>query len=122
MLGFYELQLAGLATLCALWLFFDHRLGKGGAGKNETVSTNAQSRSQLMRQYLTVFAIVMGESITVIWGFLYSSASRCRLVTGTIRLLSVQRAIQLPRTTRRGAIRNWLRFCGRHCTSRRRMG
>ena len=64
MLSFYELQLAFLACLCALWLFFDHRLGKADNTKDAAVSrANGNARPRLMRQYLIVYAIVMGALI-----------------------------------------------------------
>ncbi|KAI0346652.1 DUF791-domain-containing protein [Trametopsis cervina] len=61
MLAFYEGQLVLLASICAIWTIVDHRMGKRATGGEDgSQRSKGQLRSQLMRQYLTVYAIVMG--------------------------------------------------------------
>ncbi|KAJ3558607.1 hypothetical protein NM688_g824 [Phlebia brevispora] len=59
--SFYETQLIILVVVCALWLFVDNRLSKRARAVDQSpnFSTDA-ARSRLMRQYLIVYAIVMG--------------------------------------------------------------
>ncbi|KAI0779125.1 hypothetical protein BC629DRAFT_1582729 [Irpex lacteus] len=61
MLSFYEAQLVFLGVICAIWTFLDHRMSKGRLEDDGSPSRSAGGvRSRLMRQYLTVYAIVMG--------------------------------------------------------------
>ncbi|KAI0084058.1 hypothetical protein BDY19DRAFT_1096838 [Irpex rosettiformis] len=61
MLSYYEAQLVFLGILCGIWTFLDHRMSKGRLDDEGSPSrSSGNSRSRLMRQYLTVYAIVMG--------------------------------------------------------------
>ncbi|KAI0692884.1 hypothetical protein BC835DRAFT_1355598 [Cytidiella melzeri] len=62
MVSFYEIQLICLCCICAIWTVIDHRASKGdteGVDVNSSRSAGSSARL-LMRQYLTVYAIVMG--------------------------------------------------------------
>lgn len=61
MLPFYETQLITLVIVCAIWIFVDHRLNRKPKDGDQTPSFSDTARSKLMRQYLIVFAIVMGQ-------------------------------------------------------------
>lgn len=62
MLSFYEAQLVFLGVICAIWTFLDHRMSKGRLEDDGSPSRSTGGvRSRLMRQYLTVYAIVMGK-------------------------------------------------------------
>ncbi|KAJ8694801.1 hypothetical protein PTI98_007449 [Pleurotus ostreatus] len=67
MLGFYELQLTCLAVFCAVALFIDHRTSRRQGPKDTPESRlengklgSAAGFAALARQYLAVYAIVMG--------------------------------------------------------------
>lgn len=63
MVSFYEAQLVFLGCVCALWTFVDYRMGKErGAADGSPSRSSGHGKSQLMRQYLVVYAIVMGMS------------------------------------------------------------
>ena len=58
---FYETQLIIFIVACALWLFVDNRISKKRNNSNDfATGVTEQDRSKLTRQYLLVFAIVMG--------------------------------------------------------------
>lgn len=58
---FYELQLIIFVGVCAIWLLIDNRLSKSRSPR-ESISGAGQAVWRLTRQYLIVYAIVMGES------------------------------------------------------------
>ena len=57
---FYETQLAIFIGVCILWLFVDNRINKKARESEHAPTFSETSRSALTRQYLIVFAIVMG--------------------------------------------------------------
>jgi hypothetical protein len=79
-MGFYEVQLAVLILVCAIGLVLDHR--RRAAASNSDIDANVPNEKleegtssalpagtgsasmQLARQYLTVYAIVMGMSLS----------------------------------------------------------
>ena len=60
MATFYELQLAVFVLACAVWLLVDHQLSKARKSKETVASGASQAVWRLTRQYLVVYAIVMG--------------------------------------------------------------
>jgi len=56
---FYELQLIIFVGVCAIWLLIDNRLSKSRSPR-ESISGAGQAVWRLTRQYLIVYAIVMG--------------------------------------------------------------
>ena len=57
---FYETQLAIFTVVCILWLIVDNRINKKARDSEHAPTFSETSRSALTRQYLIVFAIVMG--------------------------------------------------------------
>ena len=97
--NFYEWQLIVLVATCTALLAIEkYILRRKDASTHET-SPEAGAPdvivSRLSRQYLCVYAIVMGEPQF----FLVSQAStqrseyRCGLATGTVHILSISRAV-----------------------------
>ncbi|OBZ67712.1 Molybdate-anion transporter, partial [Grifola frondosa] len=106
MLPFYELQLAFLASFCVLFLLVERRLSRKSRSQNADASTVPSGVvSTLTRQYLIVYAIVMGE---------------CGLAPGAICVLTVSGAVCFPRTIRGIAFRHRFRFRWFDCTFVRR--
>lgn len=66
MLSFYEFQLVVLVSLCFTFLLFERyalrKQSKHQAGAADTTFGSSIS-SKLMRQYLVVYAIVMGKHV-----------------------------------------------------------
>lgn len=80
--SFYELQLVYLVLVCAFFLFLDRQLSRRrrhsehkskpqqdisllGDGVTNVTAGMGTAVSKLTRQYLTVYAIVMGEPLHV---------------------------------------------------------
>ena len=59
--AFYELQLIILVVACAIWLLIDNQLSKARSPREKFSGGTAQAVWRLTRQYLVVYAIVMGE-------------------------------------------------------------
>ncbi|KAH8106346.1 hypothetical protein BXZ70DRAFT_1004605 [Cristinia sonorae] len=57
---FYEQQLLILVVACVIWLVVDNRLSRASTQKEHVTQALAQSVWRLTRQYLVVYAIVMG--------------------------------------------------------------
>ena len=60
--SFYELQLIIFIVACAVWLFIDQQLSKSRNPREGLASGVSQAVWRLTRQYLIVYAIVMGLS------------------------------------------------------------
>ena len=112
-LGFYELQLLVLASVCTVALGFERFVSKkpkqdlksGKDSANERLEDGvvpsmgaSTGLSSLMRKYLIVYAIVMGVSCSLHFcSFHQTRPVRRGLAARTLRILIVQRTVWVPR-------------------------
>ena len=68
---FYELQLIIFAAICLIWLLLDRQLSNKRTSDHGSsmLGGAATAMSRLAKQYLIVYAIVMGEYAPYIFGF-----------------------------------------------------
>lgn len=58
---FYELQLIIFALVCLVWLLLDRQLSSKRSSEHGSSGGTIPAMSRLAKQYLVVYAIVMGE-------------------------------------------------------------
>jgi len=115
--GFYQYQLSVLAVVCVAFLILERYLKKiqpdhvkeaiieenievghpalqtNGATVPLATLSRAGALNKLLRKYLTVYAIVMGQCIGISPIPSVDISQRCRLAPRPIRLLSLSRPI-----------------------------
>jgi hypothetical protein len=122
--GFYERQLVILSSICVLSLILERYFSKPRQlpkqspeerlenGSSPRGSTN--SLAILTRQYLVVYALVMGELFvpSVCCNIRTQSVlHRRRLATRALRLFPIQRTVWIYRTLRSCPFCHWLSLC-----------
>jgi hypothetical protein len=119
--NFYQFQLGLLAVVCVVLLAFERYLKSKKSPpenfKDSLVEENlevgplqtngaavpmttprAGALNTLMRKYLLVYAIVMGQYTQLTKSSVVDPSQRRRLAPRPLRLLPISRAIRLPRT------------------------
>ena len=144
---FYQFQLGLLAVICTVFLVFERYLkskksttanlkelsveenlevGHSTLPSNgaavPAITPRAGALSTLMQKYLLVYAIVMGKVVLIMFFEGVDPFQRCRLAARPICLLSLSRAIRLPRTASRRVVCHWLHERRHLCTACWRLG